>query len=655
MGNAVSFAVGAASGLPSTAQAGKLYFDKTNKSLMLDIDNDIAHRLTFSKMGGYAAGQFMFANKVGTLTSTDAVAATINTNGEVTELNFNKNATFAGDVSIADELNVSGATSFHDVVEFGQGIRATDAEGTLYLQITDDAIKADKRLTLNGALLATGDAIFTNGINVTGAIILPDESINNNMLVGNIPNTKIANLDAAKLTGTLNIERIADGSINDVKINTISASKVTTGIMNGNLGLTGTLTTDGGVKLSKRVVNDIDYYRISAESATGIILQTFQSDVSYGLQLYGSTIYPWYNGEGRVSGAAEKTSASEMINLGTRYTRFNNIETKTLYADSIQTHSADALCLDSDNVYAGQFTTANPEYHFEIGRSGNYIKLQTYKNEDGVYNLYGILLNSDTVYPYYNNSFASNASGKVNLGTSFNRFKDIFTTRLMVGLNSISGDAFRVGGHSYFDSSLAVGSGNTIIGNAKNRVTIQHSSDYDNDLYVSGPVRFIDCLMVGGNTSTASARLRITSKGTTNNTYAYSMYAEGVCLAVNFSQNSDRRLKRDFALLADDEQADSFFDKLKPTSYCFINDDSDKRYFGFIAQEVEENMNRSFDNVSLGAVTEPVTEEDFYGLCYSDFTALNTSQIQKLKARVLELEKQLNDLTVRMLIQESKE
>ena len=121
-------------------------------------------------------------------------------------------------------------------------------------------------------------------------------------------------------------------------------------------------------------------------------------------------------------------------------------------------------------------------------------------------------------------------------------------------------------------------------------------------------------------------------------------------LTINgFSNPSDKTIKENF----EDLQLDSVFDALKPIAYNFIGDT--KKNIGFAAQDVEKAFNdNGFVGSDYGVLQMPASEDDLYGLNYSQIIALNTDQIQKLKARVRELEDQLNDLTVRMLIEESK-
>lgn len=104
-------------------------------------------------------------------------------------------------------------------------------------------------------------------------------------------------------------------------------------------------------------------------------------------------------------------------------------------------------------------------------------------------------------------------------------------------------------------------------------------------------------------------------------------------------QTSDANKKKDISHDIDD--MDAFFDDLKPVSYKFVDGRSGRTHYGLIAQEVEASL------LSIGKTTQ-----DFGGICkdknknglvnyalrYDEFISLCIDQIQKLKARVSELE-----------------
>lgn len=134
--------------------------------------------------------------------------------------------------------------------------------------------------------------------------------------------------------------------------------------------------------------------------------------------------------------------------------------------------------------------------------------------------------------------------------------------------------------------------------------------------------------------------------------------------------SSDRNLKKDFIPLG--EKYDKFFDALNPLGYKYIFGTSDRTHCGFIAQEVEEALNKAdlttqeFGGIMIDEinsnnreVTEaldgtivdvPRSETNYlldnkitkeYGLKYEEFIGLLVDQVQKLKRRVDELESKI--------------
>lgn len=115
------------------------------------------------------------------------------------------------------------------------------------------------------------------------------------------------------------------------------------------------------------------------------------------------------------------------------------------------------------------------------------------------------------------------------------------------------------------------------------------------------------------------------------------------------STGSDVRIKHDINSLS--YKYDQLFDLLHPVSFIYNQDaygygTSQRTHIGFIANEVKESM----DEISLstkefaGFVDRSYNsiENDILALAYEEFIALNTWQIQKLKAKIKELENRIN-------------
>lgn len=109
------------------------------------------------------------------------------------------------------------------------------------------------------------------------------------------------------------------------------------------------------------------------------------------------------------------------------------------------------------------------------------------------------------------------------------------------------------------------------------------------------------------------------------------------------STGSDRNLKNSINTFSEDAH-ELLFDSLKPCTFKYNNGNSDRRHFGFIAQEVNEGIEKAGLTLQDVATSCYWEQEGYWTLRYSEFIPLNTWQIQKLKARVSELEARLSAL-----------
>lgn len=127
---------------------------------------------------------------------------------------------------------------------------------------------------------------------------------------------------------------------------------------------------------------------------------------------------------------------------------------------------------------------------------------------------------------------------------------------------------------------------------------------------------------------------------------------------------SDRRKKKDFRKLLEDDRFERFFELLQPMEYRLIEND-EKMHMGFVAQDVEQAMTDCdiSENEFYGLEHTVFSEKDFesneewknflernggandmYTLCYQEFIALNTAMIQKLQNRCSDFEQRLSAL-----------
>lgn len=132
-------------------------------------------------------------------------------------------------------------------------------------------------------------------------------------------------------------------------------------------------------------------------------------------------------------------------------------------------------------------------------------------------------------------------------------------------------------------------------------------------------------------------------------------------LNATLQNGSDERMKKDFGNL---DKFEKFYDNLNPC--CFRMKTDDERYhIGFIAQQVEQSLNNNgltkddFGALNISPYEGDIDEssndgvgrykntgieqgEDSYGLIYSEFIALNTYMIQKLKSENEELKNRVS-------------
>ena len=89
------------------------------------------------------------------------------------------------------------------------------------------------------------------------------------------------------------------------------------------------------------------------------------------------------------------------------------------------------------------------------------------------------------------------------------------------------------------------------------------------------------------------------------------------------------------------------FDNLKSTIFKYNDGTSDRYHTGFVAQEVDDAIAKaglSRKDFAALCISDEGTEDERWGLRYSEFVSLNTWQIQKLKSRISELEERISQL-----------
>jgi len=168
-----------------------------------------------------------------------------------------------------------------------------------------------------------------------------------------------------------------------------------------------------------------------------------------------------------------------------------------------------------------------------------------------------------------------------------------------------------------------------------NSVSIRHPDDPYHFWYLSMSAGDSSA-SIGGTGGSISFGSVVTLNGT---------WAASSCLGTS----SDERVKNSIQSISTDERYDVMFDALAPSVYKYNDGTSGRTHTGYIAQDVLAAVESAgltstdFAGYIKAQTINPETGEETETcyLRYEEFIALNTAQIQKLKARVAELEAKL--------------
>lgn len=123
------------------------------------------------------------------------------------------------------------------------------------------------------------------------------------------------------------------------------------------------------------------------------------------------------------------------------------------------------------------------------------------------------------------------------------------------------------------------------------------------------------------------------------------VYAQNVRTPNSPITTSDLNEKENINDISD--KYSKMFDELRPVTYKLKGEKHDRLHTGFIAQEIEESMtNNDISSEEFGALCYYTDDngEKHYSLRYSEFIALNTMEIQKLKKEIEELKNEIKTL-----------
>lgn len=137
--------------------------------------------------------------------------------------------------------------------------------------------------------------------------------------------------------------------------------------------------------------------------------------------------------------------------------------------------------------------------------------------------------------------------------------------------------------------------------------------------------------------------------GTTTERRTFTIYGAYLQNCISSNDLSDVRYKNSIETLG--EYYEQFYDKIEPVRYKYNDGTSGRYHTGFLAQSLVNALNESGLSTQEFAGVLLKTDDDGnerWHLRRDEFVALNTWQIQKLKARVSDLEKQIADYETRL-------
>lgn len=222
---------------------------------------------------------------------------------------------------------------------------------------------------------------------------------------------------------------------------------------------------------------------------------------------------------------------------------------------------------------------------------------------------------------------------------------------ILIDLNSVTDqDGVAIGDHASTADHATTADSATTAESARQCI-MASTAHYLQGIGLSDYVRISD----NGNLIPSSSSVYC---GTNPNPFAGG-YSSG-----GWKTTSDRRKKKDFRKLLEDDRFERFFELLQPMEYRLIEND-EKMHIGFVAQDVEQAMTDCdiSENEFYGLEHAVFSEKDFesneewekfleqnggandmYTLCYQEFIALNTAMIQKLQNRCNDFERRLSAL-----------
>lgn len=592
MGNKISFKIGNSntSTLPEQS-AGQIIFDKGTSSILVDVDNE--NRQTFSRLGGWAANKIMATDNVGNTCVRDLTfdGLHIPTSGKVSR--YIKCYSPANDI-------------IKYIDEFGLDL---EDGAELMLELVNGH-------TNGGIGLVIGNS-FPLGI-----YFGDDFDAIPNLPAGTVLHLVYKNftqpVEPRALTSQ-EIEEYFNFYFNDALI----YDNIDCNVLTNEGAIVGSIT------FNNIRINDDVYPRPGGEQDTPEMAIGYQDVMSINLNIFDEekSYFGWDGSTTLNCSIGDRIENDEKIlrahinsmnyDEGYTFKIFVAAMVKDFAVNGFVAMNAQSMVLggrttveSNTNSYLNHLIASRGEFPFGVG-----------------YDLLGVHANNSDVQSLVEAPQSLEGTDEL-LGLKYNEGK-LYTNELHADKATIYGYCTTaLNGYSPALSLVAGSETDSTKYSFQMRFDVDASSaSYPNTTLVWSRATTYNWQVKRANNTTATASLTING----------------------FSNPSDRTIKENFESL----KLDSVFDALEPVAYNFIGDT--KKNIGFIAQDVEKAFNdNGLVGSDYGVLQMPVSEDDLYGLNYSQIIALNTDQIQKLKVRVRELEEQINDLTVRMLIEESK-
>lgn len=187
---------------------------------------------------------------------------------------------------------------------------------------------------------------------------------------------------------------------------------------------------------------------------------------------------------------------------------------------------------------------------------------------------------------------------------------------------------------------ISVTAGVAISSNANGGVTAT-SSNLDLKA-CSGSKAYLGCML---NSDGTTERASVTCSNGVLRLYSYDRIDVIGTNGSGSTDISDKNRKNSISTLEDNYNI--LFDSLLPIKYKYNEGTSNRYHTGFIAQSVGEALEKaelSTQDFAGLTIQNPNTEDELWGLRYSEFIALNTWQIQRCKKRIADLETTVAEL-----------